>query len=209
MFAKFFIFTVSSLVFVTACTPAIPSSTNVPPAVSETSTPPAVSEETPTAQPSRTPQPTATQIPLQLLKIETLPDNCMDMEQGLPGNGLSEVAYLPSGFCFHGELDMFETGGHVYVAQVVMAHFPSQEAFRIVDVTDAEQPVQVGAWKWTYSTYSADIKAFRQGDRWFLALSRETDLASNERCNLNGGIAIIEVTEPTEPSLLGMLTSLN
>jgi hypothetical protein len=123
---------------------------------------------------------------------------------------LSEVAHLPSGFCFHGELDMFETGGHVYVAQVVMDRFPSsQEAFRIVDVTDAEQPVTVGAWRWTYPTYSADVKAFRQGDRWFLALSRDPGPVSNALCSLTGGIAIIEVTEPTEPTLMGVLTSLS
>ena len=124
MFTKLLIFSVSSLVFITACTPALPSSTDVSPAVSETSTPPVVSEQTPTRQPSRTPQPTATLIPLQLEKIETLPDNCTDMEQGLPGDGLSEVAHLPSGFCFHGELDVFETGGHVYVAQVIMDRLP-------------------------------------------------------------------------------------
>jgi len=213
MFAKLFIFTVSSLFFLTACTPAIPSSTDLAPAVSETGTPPVVSEKTATPQPSRTPQPTATLIPLQLQKIETLPDNCMDMELGLPGEGLSEVAYLPSGFCFHGELDVFETGGHVYVAQVIMDRFPSsQEAFRIVDVTDAEQPVMVGAWKWNIPTYSADIKAFRQGDRWFLALSRDPGLPKNTvdtLCNLVGGIAIIEVTEPTNPRLIGMLNGEN
>lgn len=105
---------------------------------------------------------------------------------------------------------MFETGGHVYVAQVVMNRFPSSlEAFRIVDVTDPEQPFMVGAWEWNIPTYSADIKAFRQGDRWFLALSRDPDLSPDTvktLCSFVGGIAIIEVTEPTEPTLMGVLT---
>jgi len=148
-------------------------------------------------------------IPLQLEKIETLPDNCTDMEQGLPGDGLSEVAHLPSGFCFHGELDVFETGGHVYVAQVIMDRLPSSlEAFRIVDVTDAGQPVMVGAWEWNAPTYSADIKAFRQGDRWLLALSRDP-LPNRTLCNLVGGIAIIEVTEPANPRLISLLNGKN
>src|SRR5688572_1645792 len=213
MFTKLFIFTVSSLFFLTACTPAIPFSTEVLPAVSETAAPPVASEETAAPQPSRTPQPTATLIPLQLEKIETLPDNCTDMEQGLPGDGLSEVAYVPSGFCFHGELDMFETGERVYVAQVVMDRFPSsQEAFRIIDVTNAEQPIVVGVWRWNVPTFSADLKAFRQGDRWFLALSRDPALPKetiSPLCSLVGGIAIIEVTEPTNPRLMTMLNGKN
>ena len=103
MFAKRFIFTVSILIFLLACMPTIPSSTGVSPAVSKTATLTAVSEQTSTPPPSSMPQPTATLVPLQLLKIETFPDNCTDMEQGLPGERLREVAYVPSGFCFHGE----------------------------------------------------------------------------------------------------------
>ena len=57
------------------------------------------------------PPPTATAAPLELQKVETFPSECSNMIQGLPGEGLAEVAYLPSGFCFHGELDIFETGG--------------------------------------------------------------------------------------------------
>ena len=135
----------------------------------------------------------------------------MDMEQGLPGENLSEVAYLPSGFCFHGELDVFETGGRVYVAQVVMDKLPtSQVAFRIIDVSDAEQPSMLGIWEWNIPTYWADIKAFRQGDRWFLALSRDPPFDMDVRmCTLAGGIAIIEVTDPTSPKFLKVLNGPN
>jgi hypothetical protein len=131
----------------------------------------------------------------------------MDMEQGLPVDNLKEVAYLPSGFCFHGELDIFETGGRVYVAQVVLDRLPgSNAAFRIVDVTDAQQPIMVGAWEFNIPTYSADVKAFRQGDRSFLALSRDPAFAMNVRlCSLAGGIAIIEVTDPASPKFLKVL----
>lgn len=133
------------------------------------------------------------------------------MEPGLPGEGLSEIAYVPSGFCFHGELDVFETGGRVYVAQVVMDRLPtSKVAFRIVDVSDAEQPSMVGAWEFNIPTYSADIKAFRQGDRSFLALSRDPPFDMDVRlCTLAGGIAIIEVTDPASPKFLKVVNGQN
>jgi hypothetical protein len=159
MFTRIFMCAVCILCFLPACAPAIPSPTESSPAPSETAIPPAGAEQTPTPEPSRTPKPTATWVPVQLSKIETFPDDCMDMEQGLPGQKLSKVAYLPSGFCFHGELDVFEAGGRVYVAQVVMSELPSSKvAFRIVDVSDAEQPSLVGAWEWNIPTYTSDVK---------------------------------------------------
>jgi hypothetical protein len=102
---------------------------------------------------------------------------------------------------------MFETGGRVYVAQAIMDAFPSSKvAFRIVDVTDVEQPSMVGAWQFNAPTFSADIKAFRQGDRWFLALSRDPSFKMDVRlCDLSGGIAIIEVTDPANPQFLKVL----
>jgi hypothetical protein len=217
MFAKLIIFIVSAIFFLAACTPAIqtptPPSTDGSSAVRETVTPPDVSEPTSTPQPARTPVPTATLIPLELQKIEKFRDNCSEKDLDLPGERLSPVAYLPSGFCFHGELDMFETGGHVYVAQVVMSIYPSSaEAFRIVDVTNAEQPTLVGAWQWNVPTFSADIKAFRQGERWFLALSRDPNVPKSTLdtlCSLIGGIAIIEVTEPSDPRLINVLNGKN
>jgi hypothetical protein len=207
MFTRFLICVASILSFLAACTPAIPSPTGSSPAANETATASPVSESTSTPEPSRTPKPTATSVPLLLSKIDPLPDDCMDMEQNLPGEKLSEVAYLPSGFCFHGELDVFETGGRVYVAQVVQdAYRQSKAAFRIVDVTDVAQPVTVGAWEWSIPTYTADVKAFRQSDRWFLALSRDPSFAVDARlCNLIGGVAIIEVTDPASPQLLTVL----
>jgi hypothetical protein len=149
-------------------------------------------------------------MPLELQKIERFRDNCSEKELDLPAERLSLVAYLPSGFCFHGELDMFETGGRVYVAQAVMSIFPSsEEAFRIIDVTDAEHPTLVGAWQWNLPTFTADIKAFRQGERWFLAVSRDPGLPDTTLyplCNLAGGVAIVEVTEPADPKLIVVLT---
>ena len=193
MFAKGFIFRAVLIFSLTACTP------------------PSFAHFFPTVTPG--PDPTPTPAPLELQKIETFPDECSDMIEGLPGDGLTEVAYLPSGYCFHGELDVFETGGRVYVAQAIMSSYPSaREAFRIIDVTDAEHPTLVGAWKWNAPTFSADIKAFRQGDRWFLALSRDPNFsrgAVERLCSQVGGVAIIEVTEPANPKLIRVLTGEN
>src|SRR5215510_10327540 len=207
MFSKLSIFTLLIIFFLAACTPAVPPTTDVSNA---TLTLTAAPEQTSTPLPTRTAAPTATRVPLQLQKIESFGDRCSDMVQGLPGDGLSEVAYFPSGLCFHGELDIFETDGHVYVAQVSMSNFPTApEAFRIIDVTDAEHPSLVGAWKWNIPTYSSDIKAFRQGDRWFLALSRDPAFPKetvDPLCSQVGGIAIIEVTEPANPKIVNVLT---
>ena len=215
MFAKLFIFLTSVTICLAACAPTIPTtippSTEISPALSKTATQTAAPEQTPTRQITRTPRPTATLVPLQLQKIEPLPQNCSDMVQGLPGDKLTEVSYLPSGYCFHGELDMFETDGHVYLAQVLSSDDPrSAPAFRIVDVTNVEQPIMLGAWGWNVSTYTSDVKAFRQGDRWFLAVSRDPYQAEGSSmeslCSLIGGVAIIEVTEPSEPRLINLLT---
>ncbi len=207
MRAKLFIFTVSILFFLIACMPPISPATDVSSDVRETATP----------QLSHTPRPTSTPAKLLLQKIETFPDDCSDMIRDHPGDRLTEVAYLPSGFCFHGELDLFETGGRLYVAQAVMSRYPgAAEAFRIIDVTDVEHPTLIGAWKWNNITFSADVKAFRQGDRWFLALSRDPHTTQStpestraKMCPLRGGIAIIEVTEPAEPKLINILNGKN
>ena len=190
MFAKRSITTGLIIIFLTACT----LSSQV------TSSPTATSGA----------DPTAASASLELQKIESFPNDCSNMIQGLPEDGLTEVAYLPSGYCFHGELDVFETGGRVYVAQVIMNRYPTaKEAFRIIDVTNPEDPTLVGAWKWSDTTFSADVKAFRQGDRWFLAVSRDPNLPRTtvtERCSEFGGVAILEVTEPATPKLIGVLT---
>ncbi|HEU0295977.1 MAG TPA: hypothetical protein VFR47_24770 [Anaerolineales bacterium] len=219
-YMKLCIFTILTTLSLAACAQtaqtATPPSTAASPALEgETATPPAVTEGTSTPKP--TPAPTSTLMPLELEKIETFSDNCSEMDLDLTAERLSLIAYVPSGFCFHGELDLFETGGRVYVAQVSMKSLPrSTEAFRIIDVTDVEHPVQVGAWKWNVptalSTYTADVKAFRQGERWFLAVSRDPGLPDSTLyplCSLVGGIAIVEVTEPADPRIITVVNGKN
>lgn len=210
MSARLFTFALI-LFFLAACASAPAVQVTNPPATSVSS--PVRPTQTSTPKPARTALPTSTLMPLALQKVEKIRDNCSKKDWDLPGERLAYVSYLPSGHCFHGELDLFETDGHVYVAQVVLSIFPtSAEAFRIVDVTDVEHPLLVGAWQWNVPSYSSDVKAFRQGDRWFLALSRDPALPKSTvapLCSLIGGIAIIEVTEPAEPRLISVVNGKN
>lgn len=139
------------------------------------------------------PEPTAESFTLALKQFTRLPTDCSDSPFGLEAEKIIEVAYVPSGFCFNGEIDTFETGGHLYVVQSL----GDQAAFFITDVTDPQNPSIVGAWNWNDIVYTADVKTFKQGDRQFIVLSMEPIVS--QLC----GIAIVEVTDPLNPALLG------
>ncbi|MBI3242509.1 MAG: hypothetical protein HYZ49_09475 [Chloroflexi bacterium] len=143
--------------------------------------------------PTLPPRATATPFVLALEKIATPPTECSESPLGLDGDKIVEVAYVPSGFCFNGELDLFETGGHLYVAQSLAFN----AAFFITDVTDPANPAIAGMWQWNEYTYTADVKAFKQGERRFLSLSLEP--SPSNLC----GVAIVEVTDPANPILIG------
>src|SRR5262245_28790730 len=103
MFAKHFTITAVLLILLASCAPAAPASTAAPSAIPETAT----ATVTPKPRATRTALPTSTLVPLTMQKIEKLHDNCSEKDMDLPDERLSPVAYFPSGFCFHGELDMF------------------------------------------------------------------------------------------------------
>lgn len=106
------------------------------------------------------------------------------------------MAYVPSGYCFNGEIDLFEIGGRVYVVQSLAF----DAAFFITEVTDPANPAVIGAWQWSHLTYTADVKAFQQGDRHYISLSLEPETGPGSLC----GVAIVEVTDPPVPSLVGL-----
>jgi len=156
--------------------------------------PPILSPAKATAtSPAVAPEVTITPFVLTLEKIKTLPTECSESPFGQAGEKIVEIAYVPSGFCFNGEIGLFETGGHLYVVQSLAFN----AAFFITDVTDPANPVVVGAWQWNEFTYTADVKTFKQGERWFLSLSMEPDPST--LC----GVAIVEVTDPANPALIG------
>jgi hypothetical protein len=120
------------------------------------------------------------------------------------------LSRLPAGYCFYGEIGLFETGGRLYAAQVIGENNGNGLAtFMISDVTDPVQPALVGAWSWNYPTYTADVKPFRQGDDLYLAVARDpgrASLTSPDSCARAGGVAIVEVTVPEAPRLVTVLT---
>lgn len=164
-----------------------------------------------TPKPSPTPRPTATPFQSSLTRMEKLPERCHESPMGLPGEGLIEVAYIPSGFCMYGELDLFETGGQLYVVQSLLDARPSlaPPAFVITDVTDSSQASIIGAWQWNAPTYTADVKTFRQGERWYLAVSRQPASFFSGVCLAAGGLVVVEVTDPANPQLIGVFTGSN
>lgn len=149
-------------------------------------------------EPTRTPRPTATPFRLALERVDPLPTRCSESPFGLPAEKIVEVAYVPSGFCFNGEIDTFETNDRLYVVQSL----GDEAAFFITDVTDPTQPFITGAWQWNDFTYTADVKAFHQGSRQFIVLSMEPMI---KVC----GVAIVEVTDPAAPLFLNNYTGEN
>jgi hypothetical protein len=154
-----------------------------------------------------TPVPNSGRTELALKPITSLPHNCLNAPEGLPAEGLRAVAHLATGFCFHGEIGLFEIDGRLYTVQA-LTDLVGYVAFVIIEVTDPVQPVLVGAWQWTIPTSTVDVKPFRQGDRWFVAVARQgpTDAAELNLCREAAGVALIEVTVPEAPVLLDVIT---
>ena len=114
----------------------------------------------------------------------------------LLNQGVIQLAFVPTGVCSNGEIGLIEPGDRLYVVQAGLG----AAAFSITDVTDPAAPSLIGVWQWRPGGITYDIKPFRQAERWYLALGLENQrLAARGPC----GIAIVEVTEPRAPRLLG------
>lgn len=167
-------------------------------AILPTLAPTTVAQTSTTAAPTLTPTalPTPYAGTLELLPHTPIPANCNTGSPfSLPSQGLVPQAFVPTGECQNGELDLFETGGRLYVAQSGFGGV----AFTLTDVTDPAQPRQVGVWDWQPHTVTADLKAFSQRNRHYLALSlQRTRRAPDSPC----GVAIVEVTQPDAPRLI-------
>jgi hypothetical protein len=116
----------------------------------------------------------------------------------LPSAGLLGLAFAPTGVCGNGEIGLLEPGGRRYAALAGLG----SAAFVLFDVDDPAAPRRVGAWKWLQPAVTYDLKPFRQGQRWYLALAMENYRQPFlDPC----GIAIVEITNPAMPALLGRL----
>jgi hypothetical protein len=134
---------------------------------------------------------------LALKQLDQPPRACTQASPlGLPNRGIIPLAFVPTGVCLNGEIGLLEIGGRLYVAQASLTGV----AFTLLDVTDPAAPQRVGMWLWRPLAVTTDLKPFRQGEHWYLALSMEFyRLSIGDPC----GIAIVEVTDPRAPVLLG------
>lgn len=151
----------------------------------------------PTAAPTQTTNPSLYAGSLDLVAAQVPIGDCAQPSPfDLPVRGVAQLAFVPTEICANGELGQFAIGARTYIAVSGLG----AAAFTIVDVTDAARPAIVGAWSWSPDAITYDLKPFRQGGRWYLALAME-----NQRNFYDSpcGIAIVEVTDPRAPVLLG------
>ena len=103
--------------------------------------------------------------------------------------GAPVVGSAANDLCYNSDLDVYTQDGRTYAVQAG----GWDAAWTHYDVTDPANPVQLYQFAWDRRSYTPDIKAFRQGERRYLA-------ASLERFSTSGycGIVIYDITEPTE-----------
>lgn len=163
-----------------------------PASASETALPPPAASETPNGLPSAY---TGT---LELIKAEQPPDFCNKPGPpfSLPAEGLIQLGFLPNRRCddINSDLDLFDAADRLYLAQ------QNARGFRLVDVTDPARPDEIGEWWFEPRGRQEHITAFRQFGRRFLAMPLESP---TPYVNFPCGLAIIEVTQPQAPVLLG------
>ncbi len=101
--------------------------------------------------------------------------------------GAPVVGSAANGLCYNSDLDVYTQNGRTYAVQAG----GWDAAWTHYDVTDPANPVQLYQFAWDRRSYTPDIKAFRQGERRYLA-------ASMERFSTSGycGIVIYDITDP-------------
>ena len=138
---------------------------------------------------------------LELVKAETPPGGCeQESPLALPAEGLLPLSFLPTGVCSNGEIGLLEIDERLYVVQAGL----SQAAFVISEVSDPLRPELLGVWHWDPGTDSADVKIFRQGNRWYLALGLQGG-RRGQPATRPCGVAIVEVSDPANPAFVTYL----
>jgi len=183
-----------------AAIPPLPAPpTSAAPTPPSTSAPAATAElvRAPTVAPSPEPPLRPYTGPLELVAAQPDAGPCQQPSPfELPSRGLEPLAFVPTGVCGSGEIGLFDIGDRRYLVQAAFA----PTAFILLDVSDPAKPARVGAWQWRPVAVTYDVKPFRQGQRRFLALAMENrGRPGIDPC----GIALVEVTNPQAPRLLG------
>ena len=115
--------------------------------------------------------------------------------------GVAFVASQDNGICTTGEVDAYENGGNLYLAQAG----GQEAAFTITRIAPNGAPTLVTQTTWAQpNTYTADIKAFKQGARRYIALALER-MTLGAGC----GVVIVDVTDAPTTAIAAQVTGLD
>lgn len=117
---------------------------------------------------------------------------------GLASKAFDLIAFLPTGDCQNGEIGLFKIGGKTYIAQSGL--FDS--AYTLTDVTNPSLPQIIGVWDLGVPSSTLDLKPFRQGDKFYLALGLQRN---RQQPTPPCGIVIVAVTDVKHPQLVTRL----
>ena len=114
--------------------------------------------------------------------------------------GVAFVAAQDNGICTTGEAAAYENGGEFYIAQAG----GEEAAYTITRIAPNGSPTLVVQEAWPQvNTYTADIKAFKQGSERYIALGLERLQVSNSTC----GVVIVEVTDAPTTTVVAQVSS--
>ena len=114
--------------------------------------------------------------------------------------GVAFVAAQDNGICTTGEAAAYENGGEFYIAQAG----GEEAAYTITRIAPNGSPTLVTQKSWAQvNTYTADIKAFKQGSKRYIALGLERLQVSNSTC----GVVIVEVTDAPTTTVVAQISS--
>lgn len=180
-----------------------PPSTVVPVPTSNNSsvTPAPIPSATVLLAPTDTPTvfPTPFNQTLSLVKRESFRASCdFDAPFGLSSKGFDPVAFLPTGDCENGEIGLFKIGTKTYIAQSGLFG----ALYTLTDVTNPAVPQIVGVWDLDIPSSTLDLKPFRQGDKYYLALGLQRN---RQQPTPPCGVVIVDVTNVQQPQLITRL----
>jgi len=113
--------------------------------------------------------------------------------------GVAFVAAQDNGICTTGEAASYENAGNLYIAQAG----GQEAAFTITRIAPDGSPTLITQETWgTPNTYTADIKAFKQGTQWYIALALER-LQAGAAC----GVVIVEVTDAPATAVIDQVST--
>ena len=115
--------------------------------------------------------------------------------------GVAFVASQDNGICTTGEVDAYENGGDLYLAQAG----GQDAAFTITRIAPNGAPTLVTQTTWAQpNTYTADIKAIKQGVRLYVALALER-MTLGAGC----GVVIVDVTDAPTTAIVAQVTGVD